>query len=477
MHHGSTALVLGALALGALAHCGSDDPTTGAADAQVSIAVAALDFEEFASARYQIETFVRDDDGTMRAVLNVTDFLANGPRGALTYIAPCIADKDRPRLGQVRVRITEILDFDDQPIDSLRLPPPQVQQFLCAEERDTEVSFKFTVVRPANTGFTDLTVDIDKIYCAAKIDCQDHLYPDDETGVLGPALVFGLTCTGGDDVALGDNLLAFSFDADPLARCPGLVNPVATYTGYTTFANQAFWNTIVPLTGEDTGVPCLIEATGILYDRRDDTGRPPMFQTGGPVIDYAVTLDGLGQCEAVDDIHVEALYTLMTAVHDFSTDAPASAEAPVTFSTLELRLVDFGDLLGHEVRTLTTSFPGIELITGTTAVSDAWNFVVTSGGVPTSTEFLTACAIGGDASAWSEFYLVVMEEGASAPLGAVRLAYDPATRTFDCDGQLLPGDLQTCPLTYDLDNTGQVPCFAGFVSSGDGAFQPAPAVP
>ena len=478
MPHALTAVVAGVLAIGALVGCGGDDPAAGSGESQISISVAALDYPEFASARYRIETFFRDDDGQMKPVLDVPDFLANGPRGALTYIAPCIAAKGAPRLGQVRIRILEILDFDDQPIDSLRLPPPQVQQFLCAEERDTEVAFKFTVVRPSNTGFTDLTVDIDKIYCAAKIDCQPDLWPDDETGVMGPAIVFGLTCTGGEDVALGDNLLSFSFDSDPLAGCPGLTLPPATYTGYTTFGNQAFWNTILPLTGADTGAPCTLHATGLLYDRREDGARPPIFQTGGPFIDYEVTVSGLAICDGVGPPRVEAIYAPLTAIHAFDGDAPATADAPVRFNTLELRPATLpGGLLGHEVRTLTTSFPGVELMTLTTSISSAWSFAVTSAGTPVATEFLTACAVGTEGSAWKELYLVVTTAGGSAPIGAVRLTYDAATSAWTCAGAPLPDGTASCPLAFDEDHAGDVPCFAGFVSTGDGAFQPGPGVP
>src|SRR5690606_26472234 len=142
-----------------------------------------------------------------------------------------------------------LYDNDGVLITDLVLPPAQTQQFICSEEQDTRVAFQFTIVRSADQGFADITVDIDDIFCSAKIDCQPDLYPHPDTGVRGPALVFGLACTGGDDIALGDNLLSFAFDADPAVACAG-IGDAATFTGFETFGNKAFWNTILPLHGD-----------------------------------------------------------------------------------------------------------------------------------------------------------------------------------------------------------------------------------
>jgi|GEM_PF-2616254 len=464
MKHGFGAAVVFALALSALVACGEGDPGTSADGPQVEIKIAALDYAEFDTATYTIETFYRDDDGTMKLLTSKDGYDANGPRGALTYISPCLAAADGPRLGQIRVTITDLWDFAGDRLEDLVLPPSQTKQFLCAEEQDTQVAFKFTVVRSSNTGFADVVVDIDDIYCAAKIDCQPDLWPDDETGVMGPALVFGLACTGGDDVALGDNLLAFSFDTDPSEACPGLTGEGGTYTGYQTTGNQAFWNTILPLTSEETGTPCSLDASGILYDRRSPD-RPAQFQTGAAVIDFHIDIDGAGNCDAVGEPEVEAIYAQLAGVHDFDSEEPATKDEPVGFQTFEVRPVPIGEVAGHEVRTLTTAFPG-----GGMQSSEVWSFVVGDGETGISTQLLTACALPGEDHTWATLLLVMVEPDANTPLGAVELTYDPATGSWTCDGGELPDGSAYCPAVLSDDQA--VPCFPGFVDGGDGAFVP-----
>ncbi|PKN54444.1 MAG: hypothetical protein CVU56_26485 [Deltaproteobacteria bacterium HGW-Deltaproteobacteria-14] len=464
MKHGFVAAAVGVVALSALLGCGGTDPGVSTGGSQVAVYVAALDYAEFDTATYTIETFYRDDDGVMKLLTSKAGFDANGPRGALTYIAPCLAAADGPRLGQIRITITDLWDAAGLRLDDLVLPPSQTKQFLCAEEQDTPVAFEFTVVRSSNIGFADVVVDIDDIYCAAKIDCQPDLYPDEETGVMGPALVFGLACTGGDDVALGDNLLAFSFDTDPTVACPGLTAAGATFTGYQTIGNQAFWNTILPLTGDETGEPCVLDASGMLYDRKSPT-RPALFQTGAAVIDFHIALDGAGNCDAAGPPEVEAIYAQLAGVHAFDGEAPATKDAPVGFQTFEVRAVDVGAVSGHEVRTLTTAFPG-----GDIQSSAAWTFVVGDGEAGVSTELLTACALPGEDHTWSTLLLVMVEPAGNTPLGAVKLDYDPATGDWTCAGGELPDGGRYCAV--EAGDGSDVPCFPGFVTGGDGAFIP-----
>ncbi|TNF23926.1 MAG: hypothetical protein EP329_26255 [Deltaproteobacteria bacterium] len=465
MKHGFGARAAAALALSTLFACGGTDPGVSTGGSQVAVQVAALDYAEFDTATYTLETFYRDDDGVMKPLTTKEGYDANGPRGALTYISPCLAAADGPRLGQIRVTITDLWDFEGNRLEDLELPPSQTKQFLCAEEQDTKVAFEFTVVRSSNTGFADVVVDIDDIYCAAKIDCQPDLWPDDETGVMGPALVFGLACTGGDDVALGDNLLAFSFDTDPAEACPGLTGIGGTYTGYQTIGNQAFWNTILPLTGDDTGIPCALDATGILYDRQSPA-RPALFRTGAAVIDFHIEIDGAGNCDAVGPPDVQAIYIQLAGVHAFSSFDPASSGAPVGFQVFAVQPTQAGGLAGHEVRTLTTAFPG-----GDMQSSEAWTFVVGDGTTGVSTDVLTACALPADEHTWATVLLVMVEPDGNTPLGTVELTYDPATGAWTCTGGgSLPDGTPYCPVIED--SGAQASCFPGFGDGGDGAFTP-----
>jgi len=447
MKHGFGAAA-GALALSALWGCGGAGPSTPSDGPSIAISVAPLDYAAPDSAAYTIEVFTRDDDGVMQPVVARVNYRATGPHGALTYIAPCVAGDGGSRLGQVRITITDFFDDAGHPLTDVALPPPQTKQFLCSEQQDTLVEFEFTVIRSLNNGFADIVVDIDDIYCAAKIDCQPDLYPDPETGSMGPALVFGLACTGGDNVALGDNLLAFSFDTDPAVACPGLTGDPVTYTGYQTTDNLGFWNTILPLTRADTGVPCDLHATGLLYDRASP-GRPAQFQTGGATIDFHISLSGAGTCDAASPPDVQARYAQLAGVHAFAGEAPATKEAPVSFQTVEVRAATADGVAGHEVRTLRTHFPGAEL-----EVSQAWSFVVDDGSTSVGTEFMTACTLPGDAHTAAALFVVVNEQGDNTPLGAVRLDYDASTGAWSCDGGDLPDAGRYCLLT-----PSDVPCF------------------
>lgn len=469
MRHCFSAAAAALFALGTFGACAEQAGPSSTVDGPaVEIGVAALEYGDFASARYAITTYYLDDDGVMQPLVNEADFLANGPRGALTYISPCLASDAGPRLGQVTIEVLGLYDNDGVAITDLVLPPAQTQQFLCSEEQDTRVAFQFTIVRSADQGFADITVDIDDIFCSAKIDCQPDLYPHPDTGVRGPALVFGLACTGGNEVELGKNLLSFSFDSDPETACPG-IGAAATFTGFETFGNKAFWNTILPLYGDGSDGGCVLDATAFLYSHNGDE-RKPAFQNGAASIKFQIALDGTASCADTGAQQVSVGYVAAAGVHDFSGDAAASKDNPVDFQSFEIRPAMLGQVSGFEARVLDTGFPYTAL-----QVSGSMTFGVGSADQIDDAVLATACAEQkGAGSAFSALYLVVASPGqagaAGALRGAVRLDY--ADGQWGCNGGTVGGDggPRYCALDYTVEQLANIPCFASPEQTSAGPF-------
>ncbi len=82
--------------------------------------------------------------------------------------------------------------------------------FDCRENVDTAVAFDFTILRQSNTGFFDIVVEFEDIFCAAKVDCRygnDTPATDDDPvirlfgDIAGsqdlPTVVFALACSAG----------------------------------------------------------------------------------------------------------------------------------------------------------------------------------------------------------------------------------------------------------------------------------------
>ncbi len=82
--------------------------------------------------------------------------------------------------------------------------------FDCRENADTAVGFDFTILRQGNSGFFDIVVEFDDIFCSAKVDCR-YVNETPETsddpvirlvrGVDGgdklPTAVFAIACSAG----------------------------------------------------------------------------------------------------------------------------------------------------------------------------------------------------------------------------------------------------------------------------------------
>ncbi|PKO63295.1 MAG: hypothetical protein CVU23_11500, partial [Betaproteobacteria bacterium HGW-Betaproteobacteria-17] len=163
--------------------------------------------------------------------------------------------------------------------DGYHNPTPVALEVSCVEGRDVAVRFEITLARRARQGFFDVAVQIQDIFCSAKLDCVksgtdtplELLHDPTDGGARGQTAVLGFACTasptGDTYLYLDDVSIACSGLADPVTvsvSTPGTVdlaappnqNPggylfaAAVYRGNEDLANKAYWNVALGLDGD-----------------------------------------------------------------------------------------------------------------------------------------------------------------------------------------------------------------------------------
>lgn len=369
----SRALALAAC-VGALG-CGADGPAPGSPVVDgptVELTVAPFTLSGVASVRYDVGVAYLDPDtGAMVPVVTLGDMESNGPRGAFTWIAPCVAGPDGSLLGQVTVRILEVSDTDG-PIQAI-LPPAQTRQFICADQADTRVEFNLTILRPARQGFADITVDIDEVQCSAKADCVPSLVPDG-AGVRGPSLVTGLVCTG-NRAGLDGVLQTLVYAGDLRCVDPAdVVVPTESFFGSETVDEQLYHNTATRLSdGTFVGEGCQLDAIGWLFAQREDLPDVDALVTPIGLVTWRVApFDNEPLC-AMDAL-VEAGYGDLAYVYDVARDDDATPPQ----RTVSLLVVDALDAGADAGRVKVWGVRAFDEATGLAArfdhgVFDAWD--------------------------------------------------------------------------------------------------------
>lgn len=312
---------VGALAVG-LGCADADGPaaTTGdTARGTLAIRVGALgdgqDESRVAYATYDLVVEFLDDDGRWRDLVRIDALDSTDPGGAMTYISPCQSGADgNGRLGQVTVTLLALRDRNGEPITDAVLPVTASQQFYCLESRDVPAFFELTVMRSADTGFTDILVDIEHMRCAAKFDCQSSLLPD-EAGQKQPTLVTGLSCRGaGVDnvVVFRSEWTCFSADGIPIAASPY----VEVFNGFEGAPTQAFHNTASRLDPAFMApfARCVFAARGLVISR-DGGPRDAQFRQGAGHIAWDVEIRRDAEGGLVCEGAVTPGYTAVRADH------------------------------------------------------------------------------------------------------------------------------------------------------------------
>jgi len=173
----------------------------------VSISVAPLTLKGVSDACYDIA--VKNGRGEQLWVqkgLCSSSYGAGG--GDISYVGTCDASANPNTVSLV---LSSLVDSAGRPITDANNPcPPDApcaQTVTCVENADTQVEFNLTILRSAQTGFFDVAVNLDEIFCSAKFDCAKDGQPimllqDPATGQRVPSSVLAFSCTGGDQQAL-----------------------------------------------------------------------------------------------------------------------------------------------------------------------------------------------------------------------------------------------------------------------------------
>lgn len=200
-----TLLLLPLLSL--VAACGTSDE----APARLQVGVQAKMLSGVTDARYTVQ--VANERGDVLWTENVSSSAyGNGGGGDITYIGPCDAsdyDNDGTAKNQVTLTLDELVPLA---ASEWANPGTLALQFECKENADTSVEFNLTIMRDANSGFVDVGVNLDEVFCSAKFDClYDNGSPiqvvPDAFGERAPSLVLAIACTAGpaDDLHLYAN--------------------------------------------------------------------------------------------------------------------------------------------------------------------------------------------------------------------------------------------------------------------------------
>jgi len=303
-----------------LSACGAElsDGPTGPG---VTINVAPLNLLGVSDARYRIT--ITNGAAQQVTQVEVTSSSYGDGSGSISYVAPCDADSND---NTVTVEILE-LQQGGSPLSDWDDPGPIAKTVTCRANADVAVDFDIVVARQANQGFFDIAVELDDIFCSAKLDCVgqgspasniDLLFNPD--GARDTTVVLALACTGGvgsaqathlylDDVGLdcdGDDTDDIVLDptvgpgnaysaASPDPDTDDAVFQYAVFVGTEALtsggdpAGKRYWNVAIGLDTDALGAGCRLRTRATASDGPLTNNAPPAGTTY-PVIAYDVTL-------------------------------------------------------------------------------------------------------------------------------------------------------------------------------------------
>jgi len=344
------------------------DRTSASEDAgpRVAIAVAPLSLAGVTDAEYTLRVS-NGPNGTGDTVWTeaVSAQRHGDGAGSIAYVGPCDASTG---VNTVTLTLTALRDASGLvPVTSYMNPTPLSREVACVANADVSVTFDITVARRAEQGFFDVAVELDDVFCSAKLDCvrsggaQDLelLHNPLDGGARDLTAVLGFACTGGPgaDTWLYMNDLsvacagppASSFTLDPgglgnldlgaaLSSNPSdYLFAAAVYRGEEQLAGKAYWNIALGLNEAafaSVGACTLTARATASSEAFAQTEAGFVIPEGAvyPVVDWTVPLsDGAGRvCTAheVGDVgRVEVGYVGYLAAPNQLT----WASAPIAF--------------------------------------------------------------------------------------------------------------------------------------------------
>jgi len=352
--------------------CVSEGAPTGSVG-EVAIAVAPLELAGVGNARYTL-TVLNGDDATVWTRTVESDQYGDGA-GSVAYVGTC--DADAPD-STVQLVVEALYDEGGAEIDAWSNPTadgPLERDFTCVANQDVAVDFDLVIARAATQGFFDVAVELNDVFCAAKLDCgattaiaDDLLLLHDGQGGRGTTAVLGFACTAGPQGA-GDTYLYLDdleitcagrsgettvvavteagtiadLDAAPGRNPDGYLFAAAVYQGTEELANKRYWNVALGLDREtfSTLGLCTLTTNATATDTPLTLGTTP-DASAYPYVAWDVPLsDGSGRLcteHAVDDGgEVETRYATAGAPETFdAVYSSATGLARVCGSTVVL---------------------------------------------------------------------------------------------------------------------------------------------
>ncbi|TNF24134.1 MAG: hypothetical protein EP329_25615 [Deltaproteobacteria bacterium] len=208
--------------------CAADPTAAPFATGGVEVQVAPLTLDGVTNARYAL-TVTNGAGGTGDVVWEKTvESLQYGSgSGSLSYVGTCDADTG---VNTVSVELLALYDAGGEVAAAVYQNPGVLSLDVdCVADQDVRVTFDITIARQAQQGFFDVAVELDDLFCSAKLDCQDDAGGDldllhDASGARNMTAVLGFACTGG---LTGDTYLYMD---DPVITCTDGSNNVVTTT-------------------------------------------------------------------------------------------------------------------------------------------------------------------------------------------------------------------------------------------------------
>lgn len=303
--------------------CAGQEPPDGPS---VAISVAPLNLEGIDNATYTVTVANAQGETVWSRELTSNQY-GNG-RGDITYVGPCDASESA-NPNTVTVTLDSLVDTTGRTLvgDDWKQPPPMVKSVVCAPNADVQVAFELTVLRAARQGFFDVVVDLDDVFCSAKMDCQDKLLhrpgPDGErdlTAVVAFACTAGQLAPGVPDetylywgdaaIVCRDNGVVTQRFPVPTHRPEGNNGPIAstvgaavngvfqsaTYRGKEGFDDydKCYWNFALGLDLANLGPNCTFEAVATASSGRFDPDLQTPPDAVYPIIRWDVPLTRSG---------------------------------------------------------------------------------------------------------------------------------------------------------------------------------------
>ena len=309
--------------------------------------------------------------------------------GSLSYVGTCDAAASP---NSVEVVVEGLYDAGGLvPAATWMNPTPVSLSVPCLADQDNAVDFDLTVVRAAQQGFFDVSVEFDDLFCSAKLDCQKgpgqplELLFDPATGRRGQTAVVAFACTAGagqettlylDDVLVtcpGPTVYTVDPSGGPgnITAAPPALFAAAVYRGAELFAGfeKTYWNTALGLNVAALGPNCRLTTTATASEEPFPNLTTPAV-AAWPVIRWDVALTNGAGALACTTHPVNGGNGVATSY------VPSGAEATHTFAHAASHA---GDILSFAP--VVASLSPTSGTTGTSVTAEGQGFGATTGSV------------------------------------------------------------------------------------------------